>query len=838
MVTRNFGFEANMHIFENEYSNTIYTVEPYFQIRTADKKINYASESPLYFSQIENNDFHLEFDLQDKLEIDFKEYIFNEETPDQLKVILSYQGKSYEAILLYDDTKTIQKFKSYQFDNLQLEMVYGPKPIEIPFALQLERFTLTKYPGTDIPSASKSNVVLIDDRVNLKEAHVIYKNNVLDYDGYRFFQTSYDDDEKGTILSVNYDYYGTLITYFGYILLLLGALLILWSKKTHFSQLDDKIKKIRTERKALMMTIILLLGSANVCVSQNQIANPINAAHADAFGHLLVQTYDGRFSAVHSLATDVIHKITGKDNFTTVSKGKMDAMQLFLDMHVDPGFWRNQKMIVVREESLRNILGIKGKYASFNDFDNNGYYKLEALNYKAFQKKAADQNTLDREIIKVSERVHIFMMTINGTSLKLFPASNANNNKWVSWDDSLARIPLPNELLALNEDLQLSEFNYNNMMRAYLISTISAREANDYTIPNRIMGYIKSIQRQYTTTALLPSDSKIELEVFYNKSNIFDYLKYVYALLGIALLVFTFVQNFKSESSKKLQIAIKVSIGFFILAFIFQTFGMGLRWYLGGHAPWSNGYEVLLLVAWGVVIAGFSVINYSKITLASTALLASILLMVSGLSYYDPQLTNLNPVLKSYWLIIHVAIITIGYGFLALSFMLGFINIILGLLKPKTKKKLFSLIIAELTYINEKLLTIGMLLAAIGTYIGCVWANESWGTYWSWNAKQTWSLIIILAYGVVLHLKFIPKMQSHLTFNIASFISFGSVIMTFVGVNYYFTKGLHSYASDDPPVFPFWAWVTIVAFLCLIIVAVVKEKYTNTPSLAVPERED
>ena len=230
-------------------------------------------------------------------------------------------------------------------------------------------------------------------------------------------------------------------------------------------------------------------------------------------------------------------------------------------------------------------------------------------------------------------------------------------------------------------------------------------------------------------------------------------------------------------------------------------------------------------MAWGGVLAGFSVIKYSKITLASTALLAFFILLTAGHSYYDPQLTNLNPVLKSYWLIIHVAIITIGYGFLALSFLLALITISIQLFRSRKKHELFTLIIQELTLINEKLVTIGMLLTAIGTFIGCIWANESWGTYWSWNAKQTWSLIIVLIYGVVLHFKYIPKMRSTLAFNIGAMISFGSVLMTFIGVNYYFTTGLHSYATDDPPIFPVWAWVSIISLLIIIVSAIIKENY-------------
>jgi cytochrome c-type biogenesis protein CcsB len=849
-ITRYFGFEANMHILENEAVNELYSAEPYLQIKANNGTIDYSSDSPLYFSQIENNDFHLEFDIikGEKLEINYKNYIFKAkdsfelygteeektdyqsrnpglDSPDALMATITYKGKTHEAILFYDDTKYVQKFKPFYLEGLQLEITYGPKSIDLPFAIQLKDFILSKYPGTNIPSASESRVQLIDERISLSEEHLIAKNKVLDYDGYRFFQTSYDDDEKGTILSVNYDYYGTRITYLGYILMILGAILILFSKRSHFYQLDVKIKEVRGRRKSLYLSIVLVVGFQSFSFSQNSIQNPINVEHADHFGHLLVQTYDGRFSSVHSLATDVVHKISGKEEFNIEGKGTMVAMQLFLDILVDPEFWRVQKIILIREKSLRNILGVSGKYASFNDFHENNKYKLEALAQRAFHKKASDQSTLDREIIKVTERVNIFLMILKGTMLKLFPDQNSKNNEWISWIDERSFKPLSGELLMLNEDLKLKDFSYSNIMRSYLISTINARESNDYAIPDKLMGYIRSIQRQLSPVELIPSESKIELEVMYNKLKIFDLLKYVYALLGIGLLILTFVKNFNSKSSKKIQLAINILISFIFTAFLSQTVGIGLRWYLGGHAPWSNGYEVLLLIAWGSILAGFYVIKYSKITLASTALLAFLILMTAGHSYYDPQLTNLNPVLKSYWLIIHVAIITIGYGFLGLSFLLGLINIAIHLFKTKKKAVISSLVIEELTYINEKLLTIGMFLTVIGTFIGCIWANESWGSYWSWNAKQTWSLIIVLVYAVVLHFKYIPKMKSFLAFNIGAVISFGSVLMTFIGVNYYFTKGLHSYASDDPPIFPVWAWIAIIALIALIISAVIKENY-------------
>ncbi|HAW50982.1 MAG TPA: hypothetical protein DCX54_01450 [Flavobacteriales bacterium] len=592
--------------------------------------------------------------------------------------------------------------------------------------------------------------------------------------------------------------------------------------------MNNKIKMVRAKRKSLVLTIIMLSATSVFSQSNQHIQNPINKEHAHRFGQLLVQTYDGRFSSVHSLAVDVIHKVSGKDHFEVEGKGRMDEMQVFVDMLVDPDFWKTQKTIIIREKSLRNVLGVSGKHASFYDFFNkNNQYKLEEYSKIAFQKKASEQSTFDREVIKVSERVNIFFWTINGTLLKLFPVQNSSNNLWVSWNDSLAYIPITGNLTSLNDDLKLPEFNYSFLMRSYLISTLHARTSNDYTTSDKLLGHIGIIQRQLTPHELLPSAKKVDLEIFYNESKIFDSLKYVYALLGLVLLTLTFIKDFKSSSVKILQTAINIGLVLFGLAFLYQTFGMGLRWYLGGHAPWSNGYEVILLVSWGTIIAGFSVINFSKITLASTAILASILLMVAGQSYYDPQLTNLNPVLKSYWLIIHVAVTTIGYGFLSLSFIMGIVNIFLILVKSANKAETYALSIEELTYINEKLVTIGLFFVSAGTFLGCIWANESWGTYWSWNAKQVWSLIIILVYGVVLHLKYIPKMQSHLTFNIASILSFSSVIMTFVGVNYYFTKGLHSYASDDPPVFPIGVWLAISALLLLITITFVKDRYSR-----------
>jgi len=268
------------------------------------------------------------------------------------------------------------------------------------------------------------------------------------------------------------------------------------------------------------------------------------------------------------------------------------------------------------------------------------------------------------------------------------------------------------------------------------------------------------------------------------------------------------------------------------LAFIYHGYGLGLRWYITGHAPWSNGYEALTFIAWGGLLAGFFFIRNSKITLAATSLLAFFVLMTAGHSSFDPQLTNLQPVLKSYWLMIHVACITISYGFLGLGFILGLINLFTYLGKTRNNENRLNGVITELTYINEMTLTIGLVLATIGTFLGGIWANESWGRYWGWDAKETWALVIVLTYAIILHFRLIPGMRGRYVFNVASVIGFSSVLMTFIGVNYYLSKGLHSYARGDTPVFPMWAWITIGLVLLLVIGVGFKEKWMNKKQLS------
>jgi len=745
---------------------------------------------------------------------------------------VTVNGKKHEAPVL-GGPGYIMKMQNFNFEDLQLQIGYGEKPIELPFSIQLNDFILDRYAGSMSPSSYASEVTLIDTRNNLKEDHRIFMNNVLDYNKYRFFQSSYDRDEKGTILSVNHDYYGTKITYLGYLLLIIGFILTLFNKHSRFYMLARKINEIKLKRKAGTLLSVFMLGITMLSFGQQAPQKPVSLDHADKFGHLLSQTYDGRFEPVHSLAYDVMHKISRNDKFDIEGKGKMNAIQVLLDMILFPDFWKQQRMIYVREKSVQDIIGVNTKYATFLDFfGSNNDYKLQKFVDDAFRKKQSEQNSFDKEIIKVDERMNIFSMALNGSMLKIFPDQTAENNKWISVDDQASVIPLSGSVTIINEDLQLRQFNYRNIMIAYIAEVSAGITSGDYSNADKILGYISSIQRKSAGTELLASDSKINTEILYNKLQIFIALRNFYAMLSVVLLFLAFIDNLKTKRSKLITWSLNISIGLLGLGFIYHTFGLILRWYLTGHAPWSNGYESLLLVAWGGLLAGFSFLRYSKITLAATALLAFFMLMTASHSSYDPQLTNLQPVLKSYWLIIHVATLTISYGFLGLGLFLGLINLFINLFKNIKNQGRLDLIISELTCINEMNLTVGIVLATIGTFLGGVWANESWGRYWGWDAKETWALIIVLAYTLILHMRFIPKLGSTYAFNVASVLGFGSVIMTFVGVNYYLSKGLHSYGAGDTPVFPLWAWGLILSLIALIVASGLKEKSLKSKSTA------
>ena len=321
----------------------------------------------------------------------------------------------------------------------------------------------------------------------------------------------------------------------------------------------------------------------------------------------------------------------------------------------------------------------------------------------------------------------------------------------------------------------------------------------------------------------MPSAARIKLEILYNELDLFNRLYRYYLVTGLALLSIMFLTIFRQ--SKLTTLLEKVLAAVLIILFALHTLGLALRWYSGGFAPWSNAYESMVFIGWATVLAGLIFSRTSKMTLGATALLTSIILMVTHLNWLDPEITPLVPVLKSYWLMIHVAIITASYGFFALGALLGFINLILMVIRRASNGEPIKNVVKELTHINEMTLSIGVFMATIGTFLGGVWANESWGRYWGWDPKETWALIIVLTYAIILHLRFINK--SRYLFNLTAVLGFGSVIMTYFGVNY-FLSGLHSYAAGDPVPIPSFVYYTLGMIGVVAVLAFINERRNST----------
>jgi cytochrome c-type biogenesis protein CcsB len=262
----------------------------------------------------------------------------------------------------------------------------------------------------------------------------------------------------------------------------------------------------------------------------------------------------------------------------------------------------------------------------------------------------------------------------------------------------------------------------------------------------------------------------------------------------------------------------KVFFYLLLAGFLAHTAGLMMRWYVTGHAPWTDTYESLIYVGWSTILAGLVVFRKSLISLCAASILGGIIMLVAHLSFISPQITTLVPVLNSYWLSIHVSVITGSYGFLGLGALLGLMSLMLMIFRNENNKERLDAQIRQLTAVNEISLIIGLSLLTIGNFMGGIWANESWGRYWGWDPKETWAFVSIVVYSIVIHIRFIPKLNTVYVFNIASVISFASIIMTYFGVNFYLS-GLHSYASGDKVPVPSFVYYMVVIVLIISIFA-------------------
>jgi cytochrome c-type biogenesis protein CcsB len=694
--------------------------------------------------------------------------------------------------------------------NTSLAVSYGAKRVNLPFAIKLNDFIMEKYPGTENASSYASEVTLLDPESNLQRNQRIYMNHILDYDGYRFFQSSYDQDELGTYLSVNHDFWGTWISYLGYILLTIGMVLTFFDKKTRFSQLSENIKRLRVSAPFLIPFLFGCLLSFPQAANAESHTTPTHAVdknHAARFGRVLVQDHKGRLKPMNTFTNEILRKISRKEALYGQTSD-----QIILGMSINPEDWYNVPLIKLgKHEEIRKIIRIEGDMASYGDFfDEAGQYKLKEQARGAYNMQPRDRGVFEKEIMKLDEKINICSMVFSGRFMKVFPMPGDATNTWQT-------PPEPGHQHGLTQSSPFFEKFYS----AYVMTLQKALHENDYGLANRLVDELDNYQQQ-NGGSILPSAAQLKAELLLNKLNIFDRLGKIYGLLGLAFLALLFTSVFKPRLNMKRPF--QLAVGILGFGFLMHTFGLGLRWYVSERAPWSNGYESMIYIGWTTVLAGLIFARRSMGGLAATSVLAATIMMVAGLSWLDPEITPLVPVLKSYWLTIHVSLEAGSYGFLVLGAIIGVLNLIFMIFANAKNKDNVYRMIKELSFISEMTLIGGLFMISIGTYLGGVWANESWGRYWGWDAKETWALVTILVYSFILHMRFIPGLRGLYAFNVATLFGWASVMMTYFGVNYYLS-GLHSYAAGDPVPIPPFVYYTVASLIGISLLALWRHRW-------------
>lgn len=752
-------------------------------------------------------------------------------------------GAKQRLVQLKGGSGTIPDREVFYFNGLTYEMEYGSIEKTIPFYIACKDFQLDKYPGSVAPSSFASEVQVIDKEKNYTRDQRIFMNNVMDYRGYRFFQSAYDldipstpENEEGTRLSVNSDRVGTMVTYIGYLLMSIGMLLSLFAPAGRFRELNDKLNKSKIAREKLAGLSVLLMffvfssfqavtaqddhnhdhsGDAHDHTEQTtptkqQVAKPqfgvMSADHSNEIASLLVQDFQGRIVPLHTLCLNLLRKIYRADKYE-----EYNAVQTIMSMHMYPDYWYDKKIVYV-SKNLRDQLGIKGDYAAVKDLLNErNEFKLAKEHAISFQKLESKRNEFDKNLIKLVDRYQVVQSFPSWSYMRLVPLKNAPNNTWY--------VPIDERVYQTDSVAFFTSLGYFKEL-------FVASNSNDYSAANEQLSKLKDLQRT-VSKKIVPSEAAVKIEISYNKMNIFKQTYRLYLMIGLLMLIFQVVQLFvkvKPSVTKFFKWIRWIGLGLLVVTFVYHGTGLGFRWFISGHAPWSNGYEAVVFIAWITMITGFLFSPKNPFIIVGTAILASMMVFVTEMNLLDPEVTPLQPVLKSYWLMIHVAIITGSYGFLGLSAILGLLNLFLYTFRTSKNGKVISLNINELTLVSEMSMTIGLFMLTIGTFLGGIWANESWGRYWGWDPKETWALVSVLVYAVILHLRYIPALKGKFVFNVVGFWGYSAILFTFFGVNFYLV-GLHSYAQGDGlGTIPSWIIVTVIIAVLFTAVAAWRNK--------------
>ena len=928
-ITRHYGFEGNMSLSDGQSSAFITSSDKFLNVFVSNEIADDGDERDImplesfkkgydiYLSPyVKHSSFKLNEKVFDKaLHIESTQIInyslaslFNEarkenrepsdEELDEKKKENHYMAMfevEYNGIRKEIMLSNFGNIVSERFGNRYITLSWGQKSVKLPFEIKLDKFEVLNYPGSKMPSSFASYVQVIDNDYKSMD-YKIYMNNVLDYKGYRFFQSQYNieqdedgnpkEDENGnpiyagTILSVNKDP-GKIPTYIGYTLLILGAIWLLFDRDSRFKKLSDFIKN----QKMLFALIVSIGISSNFHTLQadeipdanmkfeefkNSITkivdlqkklSPILADRSndainkrleglkkipkdvlESFSTLQVQGADGRIRIMDTYSDEIMRKITGAKTF-----GGLNHNQFMIGLMTIPRDMTKLRFIKVKNAEILKLLDIKhGNYISFEDLfvakdiesvydfaisqniqtrhDFQQSYKLFHLVVTALKKPDSERSDFDKEVLKLNEKADFLLPLSVWSYMKIFPQGKVIEdfmNGATGTDKNLDRWQV------LGNPIDVEDPFLNYIYMSFSTQGLHGIIDNDWSDFSKTLNVLHDYQRA-TGGDLYLNANRVKSELWLNKIDIFPLSQYFYIIAGILLF---FIALVAIIANKKIPKWLGGGL-YFILFIIFclHTIGLLLRWYIGGHAPWSNAYESMLYIAWASALSGIIILRKSYFAMCGASFLAGMALLIAHWGFMDPQIGNLEPVLNSYWLNIHVAIIVASYGFLGLSLMLGCINLILFIFRSATKPQIDKSIL-YLTALNEMSMIIGVLMLIVGTFLGGVWANESWGRYWSWDSKETWSLVSVGVYAVILHVRFLKPVYLPYVFNMLSVIGFYSIIMTYFGVNYYLATGLHSYGRGQSDGISEKIYISLIILFVFILISFFKRKLIASKEL-------
>lgn len=643
----------------------------------------------------------------------------------------------------------------------------GMKEEKLPFSLCLQKFEAKMHDGTNAVADYSSKFTVIDG--DGKSEGEVSMNNIYSHRSYRLYQSSYDEDGKGSVLAINADPYGIPVTYTGYALLFISLVWMLFDPKGGYRKL---LKSPLLKKGALITALILSMGNIQTLHAESATGNLQNAVlpkeTAEKFGELHI-LYNDRICPVQTFALDFCKKIYGARSYQGLTAEQVLSGWVFYG-----NTWANEPFIKIKSGEMKTAMNLPD-YASLNTFFNRemggytiGQYVQEYYN--------GQQDKFHQQAADIDGKIQIIMELREGISLKVLPYTFTKNVK-ATKDHSFIKAGTTTWFSPVDKLPQAVEHQHALYIRNVFSLLNGDVKAGNISRVNEFFVKMKKYQ-EVSSGNSLPTATQYKAERINNAFPFATILFMANLTLGFIALFYTIYRMTKKREIKVLNIALPILLG---VSFLALTFGLALRWIISGNVPMSNGYESMLTVAWLVMLISILMQLRIRIVMVFGFLISGFFLLVSHINQMDPAIGQMMPVLNSPLLSIHVSIIMMSYALLSLTFICG----IMGICLRSHGEELQAL---SRIFLYPALTTMGF-----GIFIGAIWANVSWGNYWSWDSKETWALITFMIYAVVVHTQSLPVFRKPLVYHIYITLAFLSIAMTYFGVNYFLT-GMHSYA--------------------------------------------